>query len=297
MANERGKEVDTTYLSLEAAEDRGFIHRDYIAHCLRWSHVVRHLMRGGRYRPARILDIGCGRELPLPKMIYSNKMVPAAYYGVDAGPMVEEAVQALRAGKMGPISHLFPQTLFSSKWAHNQFDGQEGMDYVSDIVCFECAEHVEPNMLKDMLSGMRLVLQPVTGRVWISTPCWDYKSCAANHVNEMTYGAFGSMLMEAGFIIENVHGTFASISDYAGKLNAAYVEVFNDLRAYYDSNVLAVIFAPMFPAQSRNCLWELRTPKKGEQPNWQWLETQQKPWGSSAQWESMARENWQDNWK
>jgi hypothetical protein len=219
-------------------------------------------------------------------MIYSNKMVPEAYYGIDAGPMNDEDVAALKAGKMGPISFLFPKTLFSSKWVE-QIDRP-----VTDIICFECAEHVEPDMLKDMLDGMRDIIDPATGRVWLSTPCWDYKSCAANHVNEMTYGAFGAMLMQAGFIIENVHGTFASISDYAHKMSPAYQEVFKDLRDYYDSNVLAVIFAPMFPAQARNCLWELRLPKKGEAPNWPLLEDQQKPWGSSSQWESMARENY-----
>jgi hypothetical protein len=113
----------------------------------------------------------------------------------------------------------------------------------------------------------------------------------------MTYGAFGAMLMQSGFIIENNHGTFASMSDYVHKMNPAYKEVFDDLRDYYDSNVLSVIFAPMFPAQSRNCLWELRLPKKGEQPNWPWLESQQKPWGSSAQWESMDRPDWRKFWE
>ena len=35
MANARGKEIDNTHLSIDQAEARGFIHRDYIAHCLR----------------------------------------------------------------------------------------------------------------------------------------------------------------------------------------------------------------------------------------------------------------------
>ena len=39
MANARGKEIDNTHLSIDQAEARGFIHRDYIAHCLRWTHV------------------------------------------------------------------------------------------------------------------------------------------------------------------------------------------------------------------------------------------------------------------
>ena len=47
MANARGKKVDTTYLSIDNAEERGFLHRDYIAHCLRWSHVVKYLGTSG----------------------------------------------------------------------------------------------------------------------------------------------------------------------------------------------------------------------------------------------------------
>ena len=294
MANERGKTVDTTYLSLEQAEDRGFLHRDYIAHCFRWSHVIKRLMQNQRYKSARILDIGCGRELPLAKTLYSSKMIPDLYVGIDAGPMNADAVEAAKKGKMAPVVELHQNTCFSSKWAADIQGG--GARQFSDIVCFECAEHVEPDMLKDMLDGMKS-LMGVGSRLWISTPCWDYKSCAANHVNEMTYGAFGAMLMQAGFIIENNHGTFASMSDYVPKMNAAYKEVFDDLRDYYDSNVLSVIFAPMFPAQSRNCLWELRIRKPGEDPNWPWLESQQKPWGSSALWESMDRPDWRKNWE
>ena len=58
MANERGKSVDKTFLSIDNAEERGFLHRDYIAHCLRWTHVVKWLHQGGRYKTARILDVG-----------------------------------------------------------------------------------------------------------------------------------------------------------------------------------------------------------------------------------------------
>ena len=41
MANEFGKAIDKTFLSIDQAETRGFLHRDYIAHCLRWTHVVK----------------------------------------------------------------------------------------------------------------------------------------------------------------------------------------------------------------------------------------------------------------
>ena len=65
MANARGKEIDNTHLSIDQAEARGFIHRDYIAHCLRWTHVSKYLHLQARYKTARVIDIGCGKDMPL----------------------------------------------------------------------------------------------------------------------------------------------------------------------------------------------------------------------------------------
>jgi len=291
MANERGKSVDTTFLSIDQAEKRGFLHRDYIAHCFRWSHVMKRMMEQKRYATARIMDIGCGRELPFAKTLYSSKMIPKQYIGIDAGQMLPDSVEAARKGKMGEVTTLYPHTLFCKDFVDNRCQGLEGN--ITDIVCFEVAEHVEPEMLKEMLDSMLRLIDPNMGRVWISTPCWDYKSCAANHVNEMTYAAFGGMLCEAGFHIEDVHGTFASISDYKPHMSPQYLEVFNDLREYYDTNVLSTIFAPMFPAQSRNCLWELRHPRANELPQldngWAHVKDCQAPWGSSEHWKDMSR--------
>ena len=76
MANERGKSIDKTYLSIDTAEDRGFIHRDYVSHCLRWTHVIKRLYERKTWQTARILDVGCGRELPMAKLLYSSKLIP-----------------------------------------------------------------------------------------------------------------------------------------------------------------------------------------------------------------------------
>src|SRR5438046_8210882 len=99
IMNKRGKELDRTYLSIGQAEDRGFIHRDYIAHCLRFSHACKVLAAKQFYRTARILDIGCGRELPMAKMLYSSRLIPTMYYGVDAGPINDEDAAKVGAGK------------------------------------------------------------------------------------------------------------------------------------------------------------------------------------------------------
>ena len=57
MAN-KNRPIDKTHLSINSAESRGFLHRDYIAHCLRWTHVAKFLAQQQRDKSARILDIG-----------------------------------------------------------------------------------------------------------------------------------------------------------------------------------------------------------------------------------------------
>src|SRR5574343_126250 len=149
MANARGKTVDKTYLSIDNSEDRGFIHRDYIAHCLRWTHVIKRLYERKMWQSARILDIGCGRELPLAKLLYSSKLIPAAYFGVDAGP-VDDAEFAKLKGDMAARSVIFEDQNFLELISE---------DFVGTIpnivVCFEVLEHVEPKMMIEMLEHMK----------------------------------------------------------------------------------------------------------------------------------------------
>lgn len=280
MANARNKSVDKTFLSIEQAEERGFIHRDYIAHCLRWSHVIKKMYERGNWKTARILDVGCGRELPFMKTMYTARLIPEFYMGVDVGPVLDKAVDMVNAGKMADRTSIWENTNLLELDIYEKF---------THIICFEVLEHVEPKMMLDMLDKMKTMLAP-GGRMFISTPCWDRNNCAANHVNEMTYEALGSVFGESGLEVVNVHGTFASIRDYVGQLSPAYAEVFQDLRDYYDVNFLSVILAPMFPAQSRNCLWELVNASESTTKMFGPITEQERPWGSSELWEDMQRE-------
>ena len=303
--NARNQVVDKTYLSIDQAEDRGFIHRDYIAHCLRWSHVIKRLYERKMYQSARILDIGCGRELPFAKTLYSSKLIPQMYYGVDAGPIEDEQVAKItKTGK-------FPQKLWERcnflelTWedvATEPTDPTNIADLPNLVTCFEVLEHVEPAMMIAMLDHMKKLTSDYC-RYFISTPCWNRTDCAANHVNEVLYEALGAVFERHGFVIEHVYGTFASIRDYehllsnwnpAGTSAAISLErAFNALREYYDTNFLSCVFAPLFPAQSRNCLWELRkfsgdVPRSHHSRKFPLVETIQRPWSSSAKWEDMA---------
>ena len=246
MANERGKEIDNTHLSIDQAEERGFIHRDYIAHCLRWTHVAKYLHLKSRYKTARIIDIGCGKDMPLAKMLMTSRIAPEYYLGVEYNKM--------------EIPSMFDKTRFKPNLL-------SGLDFTklkelpnsfNYSVCFEVLEHVEPIKAIEILQHLPKFLKR-DAVSWFSTPCWDEKVGAAdNHVNEMTYTAFGSLLEEMGYKILNHWGTFASIKDYKHKLLTIFDWniMFTKLREYYDSNYLATVFAPMFPEHSRNCLWE-----------------------------------------
>jgi hypothetical protein len=305
MANARNKTIDKTFLSIDQAEDRGFIHRDYIAHCLRWSHVCKRLYERSAYKTSRILDVGCGRELPLAKMLYSSRLIPQMYYGVDAGPINDDAHAKISAGK-------FPHELWENmnflELTEADVDFIDGKIHYTDIkdqsllpntvTCFEVLEHVEPKMMIDMLEHMKSLTTDDAG-FFISTPCWNRTDCAANHVNEMLYESLGACFERHGFIVENVYGTFASIRDYGHMLDredyksGVTEELFNRLREYYDTNFLSCIFAPLFPAQSRNCLWELSKQQgldkvRGSKYRFSAIESIQQPWSSSARWEDMA---------
>jgi len=133
------------------------------------------------------------------------------------------------------------------------------------------------------------------GVAFISTPVFNGKA-AANHVNEMTYETVGKMLEDAGFEIEERYGTFASITDYKDQLDHWQLEpAFKALREYYDVNFLAVIFAPLFPRQSRNVIWRVRHTERHfpsmvnpfKFPQWNNIE---QPWSSSEHWRDCQRE-------
>jgi 2-polyprenyl-3-methyl-5-hydroxy-6-metoxy-1,4-benzoquinol methylase len=295
--NERGKNVDTTYLSIDGAEERGFIHRDYIAHCLRWSHVIKRLGERKNYNTARILDVGCGREMPLAKTLYSSRYIVERYYGIDVGPIPDETLNVFDSGKF-PIK-VWERTDLCSLTEEDLDSGKANW-----VTCFEVLEHVEPRHMLAMLAKVQ-ALTTEDAVFFFSTPCWNRVDCAANHVNEMTYEALGAVFEAAGFAIEKVYGTFASIRDYDHLLGVASQSegvlslrhTFEKLREYYDSNFLSCVFAPLFPGFSRNCLWELRKQPQsdGVTPGYvhkfKPLSTCQEPWGSSHLWKEMQHDS------
>ena len=279
--NARGHAVDKTFLSLDQAEERGFIHRDYIAHCHRWSHVMKCMYERKRYVTARILDVGCGRELPLAKTLYSQKLSPAAYFGVDVGKILDESMAFFKTDK-------FPLKVFENTDVLTIEKGDLGDAPVDIITMFEVAEHVEPKHLMRILNHLG-ALATTDCLFFLSTPCWNRIDCADNHVNEITYEAMGSVLEGNGWDVVRHYGTFASIRDYEHLLKdhpmwGDMEKVFWGLRQYYDTNVLSTILAPLFPQASRNVLWVCQPRTENSARRFPLIQECGTPWSSSHLW-------------
>lgn len=307
MANARGKAVDNTHLSIDQAEARGFIHRDYIAHCLRWTHVAKHIQRKQRYKNARVLDIGCGVDLPLARLFYSSRLIVKEYVGVDYNNPGKFKTDMFHTGKM-PVS-AYGNVDAGTDIEVDFDDDQSGVIIGEDkfapfnvVTCFEVLEHVEPGHCRQIAQKILQVLDlwGVSGEekavAFLSTPCWDpVVGAAANHVSEIRYEAFGAMLEDLGFAIDDVFGTFASMRDYKQTFFDDYADgedIWNRLSEYYDVNYLATILAPLYPDRSRNALWKVSVATENYQRRFKPLSEMtgggtETPWTSSSKWEEL----------
>src|SRR5689334_12258148 len=170
--------IDKTHLSIDQAETRGFIHRDYIAHCFRWSHVVKFLMQRHRYKDEIILDVGCGKDQPLPRLMYANKMTDFAYVGIDMNDLTMHPTLQTAVNNGKADIQLMGRT-DASKVTHDDIV----FNPPTIAVCFEVLEHVHPAICRRLVSNVRTLLAD-GGHAFFSTPVWN-GSAANNHINEM----------------------------------------------------------------------------------------------------------------
>lgn len=243
------KGYNTTDLDPLSAFERHVFHRDMFSHFLRWSHLLKLDPRG-----KNVLDFGCGKGYQY-EVLYRNRHAPARYLGLDIRKQTIEKAKAK-----------FPKAEFETQDLVNM-TSHYGTDW-DVIVSFEVAEHVGKWKVPQFLDNIKSHCKPET-IVMLSTPCYDESVGAAdNHTydsgdgrgvapQELTYGEL-KMLLEERFEIFEHYGTFASQKDYKGQLSEKGRELFDRLSAYYDSNLVAVIFAPLFPQFSRNVMWKCK---------------------------------------
>lgn len=236
------REFDKTCLKVHGLAP---IHRDYLAHVFRWGHISK--LTGDK----RVLEIGCGVDLPLERAVsHYQSTCPSHYLGVDINP--EPKVHRNHAW----ADHCW-EFDFSSRWkelAADEFDL---------IVCTEVVEHMRMPAVRKLLHGAHELLAD-GGLFVLSTPVANGRP-ARNHINEMSIETLQAELTRAGWQVEKRHGTFMNWNDCMKALDTlpAGVEhgirwALQELMNYYSGEVVACMLAPLFPDFSRNNVWFCR---------------------------------------
>lgn len=249
------REFDTT--SLHANVHGETVHRDYSAHFFRWSFARRFVTKTDH-----VLEIGCGVEKPLSKILFQNAMPLVEHYtGVDLNKL--KPTHRQNAEFIGEFN-------FVRDWkklrALESFR-EPGYDV---IVHLEVIEHMHVRHGRQMLRACHSLLRP-GGVMLMSTPCYDGHRHAANHIHEYTVDELKRESINAGFSVEERFGTFMDTRHLKATSEAmrglktddpdtfrAVNELNQRLQAYYDRDALSCFFAPLFPDHARNNLWVCR---------------------------------------
>jgi len=248
------RDYDTTQLH-ESGHGRT-LHRDYSAHFFRWSFARRFV------KPTdNVLEVGCGEDKPLSKILTGGAAARVNnYVGVDLNKLKPSNSQRLTF--MGEFN-------FVERYKEVLKLQPKGFDVV---VNYEVIEHMKVEHGAKLLKAMLACLKP-KGYLLLSTPVYDGKRHAANHIHEYTVPELKKAIEKAGFKVEKRYGTFMDIK-HIGKdkpgvevigaddaqLQKAIQLVRKGLEQYFDNDAISNIFGPLYPDHARNNLWVCRKP-------------------------------------
>lgn len=250
----KGK-YNTTDLDPQTSFEKHVYHRDQFAHYLRWTHIVREAKIG-----EVICDFGCGGG-SLLEVFYRNKFKCKKYVGLDIRKKTIENNKEKYAIVDWADFHAVDLVLNPDDFSFEKVK--------ADKVCsFEVAEHIGKQNIDKFLENYRDCGKK-DATYYLSTPNFDQKvGAAGNHTYDSGDGRgvapqeFGhkelQKHLEKYFVIEKKFGTFASQTDYKPLLNDWQKQMFEGLKEYYDSNLVANIMAPFFPEVARNCMWVMK---------------------------------------
>lgn len=237
------RRFDTT--SCRQATYRDFVHRDYFAHCMRWSWVGKFLEPG-----QRVLDVGCGVEAQLARVLsgepfaFGAKQFGSQYVGVDFNRLRQQ---------QKPWATFHGEFDFTSRYA------ELGLASFDAVVNLEVIEHMAPEDGLRLLAAMRDALKP-DGRIYLSTPVFNGRA-AANHVHEYTVPELRAAIESVGLSVRQRFGTFASYHDLKRALTPEHRAVYEQLRGFHGDDVMACFLTPLYPDAARNCFWVLSHPE------------------------------------
>ena len=221
------------------------IHRDYIAHVFRWAFVKRFIFKG-----CNVLDVGCGQDLPLLNLLRSCSHptnIPNKYIGVDFNSIKLKNKISCKWSTIYDNTDIF------------KFDFLK-FDKFDIIVCYEVIEHMKKSDGKNLLKVIKSLLKN-DGLFIFSTPVFNFKSKAKNHIYEYTVEELRLIFKELNFFILKRYGTFASYSEIKKVYTNYELFIINKLKEYYDDDIISTIFAPLYPDHSRNNVWILSLSK------------------------------------
>jgi len=253
----RKTKYNRTQLYPEVSFENHVFHRDIFAHYLRWSYLLKLITPN--FHEKTLLDWGCGDGGNLATL-YHNRRCIKSYLGIDIRDKTIESLKEKYANLVTKWVRFEVEDLCDPTMAGDIAApaGKYGNSW-DFITCFEVLEHIGKKNHNQFMMNIQSHMNQNTV-LMISTPCYDAKVGAAdNHmiegeVGELTYAEM-EMLLSKYFKIKKVYGTFASQKDYEKLMTPAQRQLFDELSEYYDCNLVSVIFAPLFPKQSRNCIW------------------------------------------
>lgn len=239
------RRYDTTQLHENGHGQR--VHRDYAAHFFRWGWASRFVRPG-----TRVLDVGCGQDLPLVKILTASlSTVPAAYVGIDLNKI-------RRTTTIKWVETVRDQFDFPGGGWREIKKEHELFDLIS---CFEVIEHMHEDSGKNLLVGMRECLAD-DGKILLSTPVYDGRKMAANHIHEYKVEELQTLIESVGLEVVERFGTFASWNAVRRVCTESERQLLDETGRFYGGDVLACFLAPKYPDASRNNAWVLKKKSK-----------------------------------
>lgn len=224
------------------------VHRDYAAHFFRWGFMFKKI----EYKKTKVLDLGCGQDYPSARVLnFRLPAVPALWVGVDLNKITS---------KSGIAWTKFHDE-FSFVDRHQELISEYGASSFDVAVCFEVIEHMHPaDGLKLLQNAADLVKDE--GEFLLSTPVYNGKKMAANHLHEYKIDELKELIEKSGrWRVFRRFGTFASWNDIKKVMTVEEKELYEDLNQYYDHEVLSCFLSPKYPDASRNNVWVLKKKK------------------------------------
>lgn len=234
------RRFDKTQLKEAGYADK--VHRDYAAHYFRWGWA-------GNFvgRETRVLEVGCGQDTPLARVLSGNmSTVPKSYLGVDLNKLPKPL-------KTGWAKYLEETSFIDAVEPIRRNQGPFDL-----VVSFEVIEHMGRADGKALLEGMRKVLD-VDGRILLSTPVYNGKHMAANHIHEYEFEELKELIEECGLEVVRVHGTFMRSDRLKKCCTPEEWKLVEQLHEFHSWDVMSTFLASKYPEHSSNCAWVLRS--------------------------------------